>query len=143
MNTLLGVLLLVCIAAISMLCWYTRKLLMAKTRNIELQTDHLNLQHVTSLLPWINAQIERSTEVVLNQYVSRIDEKIVERKVPQETMNAIINSIRTHFYGTIPTGLSSFLFKYIDKRQIDILILTSFRRMNAGYFTLEVSNVAE
>ena len=108
-----------------------------KNKILSINEDSLTLKHVTTLMPWINVQVEKSTTVIFQNYVSLVERKILTKDIDQQTQNTIINSIRTHFYGTIPKSLSERLFKYVDQRQIDILIYTTFRKVNAGYFTIQ------
>ena len=131
------ILLIVCIV-----CGVVQTILVLRERKklLSLRIDSATLRHVTTLMPWINRQIEKSTEVIFQNYARLVDVKALERNITEEKQNEIINTIRTHFYGTIPKSLSETLFKYIDQRQIDILIYTSYRRENDGFFFVGSNN---
>lgn len=144
MNDILYIVLFIGVSTFSIALFvtiiYWIKLLRKKNNILDLRLDSAMLRYVTSLMPWINRQVEKSTEVIFQSYAHLVDIKELERTINEQTQTKIINDIRTHFYGTIPRSLSETLFKYIDQRQVDILILTSYRRMNDGFFTIKSQN---
>ena len=111
-------------------------LILQRIKNYKLTIDMKMLRHVTHLMPWIHAQITSSVEVTLLRYKIQVEKGELSKKINTEIYNSIINDIRTHFYGTIPKSLSEMLFKYLDRKQIEILMITEYRLQNNGFFTI-------
>ena len=107
-----------------------------KSKLLRINIDNKKLYHVTHLIPWIHKQIEKSTEVIVSKYMNDVQDKKIERELDPNIFVNMIKEVRDHFYGTIPKSLCHNLFEYIDSRQIDILVLTSFKRFNNNYFVI-------
>ena len=111
-----------------------------KANTTKVLYDAKILSHVTHLMPWIYAQLSKSVEITLDAYKLQVRRNIIKRDITMDTYNKIINDIRTHFYGTIPKSLSTNLFKYVDAKQIEILLLANYRLQNESYFTIVPNN---
>ena len=107
-----------------------------KGNYIKIQFDSKKLYHVTHLMPWIYAQLSKSVEVTLDIYRSQVKRNIIKRDINIDIYNKIISDIRIHFYGTIPKSLSTMLFKYVDTKQIEILLLREYYKQNEAYFNI-------
>lgn len=104
--------------------------------------DDTKLKYIQELLPYIANQIERSCQVIYLQYQTNVQFDKLKGNLDIYQYNQLIQDIRTHFYGIIPKSISgNELFKYIDPKQIDIMILNSFKvqnQMNDNFFKIEV-----
>lgn len=123
--TLTFILLIVC-----MIFRLLEKYFKVKSRYLEVIIDGKELRHVTRLMPWIYAQVAKSTEVVLDNYNDKVRANKFPKEINTEQYLEIISDIRTHFYGTVPKSLSDNMIRYISEKQIDILILAQFRKAN-------------
>lgn len=103
--------------------------------------DDTKLKYIQELLPYIANQIERSCQVIYLQYQTNVQFDKLKGNLDIYQYNQLIQDIRTHFYGIIPKSISgNELFKYIDPKQIDIMILNSFKvqnQMNDNFFKIE------
>ena len=98
--------------------------------------------HIIKFTPWIYRQIEASTNSVLSRYQFDVTSGSGSRKISKDEYNEIINTIRTHFYGSVPSGITKdMMFNYIDPNQIDILILNEFNKMNGGFLVINRDDV--
>lgn len=123
------------LAIILVSVFFTRYIYL-KCKNEELSIDRSRLQYITKLMPWIHAQIRRSVEVNVNSVIDSSKDSQT-KIVSQDEYIDLIQKIKTHFYGTIPTGLSDTLFKYITPKQIDILLLNAFNQYNSGFIKMK------
>lgn len=107
--------------------------------------DDTKLKYIQELLPYIANQIERSCQVIYLQYQTNVQFDKLKGNLDIYQYNQLIQDIRTHFYGIIPKSISgNELFKYIDPKQIDIMILNSFKvqnQMNDNFFKIEVGEI--
>ena len=110
---------------------YLGDLIDSKIEQIEIINDAKQLSHVTHLMPWILAQIAKSTAVVVDDYLIKVKTGKFPKEITREQYMQIIVDIRAHFYGTIPKSLSTNIHKYIDSKQIDLLILAQFGKANS------------
>jgi len=79
---------------------------------------------------------------VLSRYQFDVTSGSGSRKISKDEYNEIINTIRTHFYGSVPSGITKdMMFNYIDPNQIDILILNEFNKMNGGFLVINRDDV--
>lgn len=114
----------------------------ARAKINSINYDDTKLKYIQELLPYIANQIERSCQVIYLQYQTNVQFDKLKGNLDIYQYNQLIQDIRTHFYGIIPKSISgNELFKYIDPKQIDIMILNSFKvqnQMNDNFFKIEV-----
>lgn len=108
----------------------------SKYESIHIDLEKLNIVQV--LQPWIHSNIEKATEFVLQKYMVDASRERISKTLTTEQYTKLIYDIRSQFYGSIPTSVNTdYLFKYIDQKQIDILIVSAFRIYNDNYFTVK------
>lgn len=116
--------------------------IISKNKYLAILTDIKKFAHIIKFTPWIYRQIEASTNSVLSRYQFDVTSGSGSRKISKDEYNEIINTIRTHFYGSVPSGITKdMMFNYIDPNQIDILILNEFNKMNGGFLVINRDDV--
>ena len=137
-----NILLTVLILILAPLIYFLIKNQYIRAKINSINYDSIKLKYVQELLPYIANQIERSCQAIYLQYQSNVQLDKLKRNLNISQYNQFIQDIRTHFYGIIPKSISgNELFKYIDSKQIDIMILNSFKiqnQMNDNFFKIEV-----
>lgn len=119
------------------LSFYISRFLYFKAKKESILTDNETLNLVNILQPWIQSNIEKSTEFVIQMYMIEVNKGNLKKKISMNEYHKIIDDIKNHFYGSIPISVNiKFLSKYIDIRQIDILIHSAFRIYNDNFFTI-------
>lgn len=119
------------------LSFYISRFLYFKSKKESILTDNETLNLVNVLQPWIQSNIEKSTEFVIQMYMIDASKGNLKKKITMKEYHKIIDDIKNHFYGSIPISVNiKFLSKYIDIRQIDILIHSAFRIYNDNFFTI-------
>ena len=107
----------------------------------EINLDNIQLKYIQEFLPFIASQIERSTQIIYLQYQINVQLDKIKKNLTIEQYTQLIQDIRTHFYGITPKCMSGeYIFKYIDSKQIDIMILNTFKnqnQMNDNFFKIE------
>ena len=120
---------------------------LAQNQYIKLKINKINyddtkLKYIQEFLPYIAGQIERSTQAIYLQYQTNVQLNKIKKNLNINQYTQFIQDIRTHFYGITPKCISgNEMFKYIDSKQIDIMILNSFKiqnQINDNFFKIEV-----
>ena len=112
-------------------------LLKNKNSNELLICDKNKLELINILQPWIQANIEKAAEFIIQKYIIEVNRNRMKKEITPEIYQKMIYDIQSHFYGSIPMSVNSeFLFKYIDRKQIDILIISAFRIYNDDFFKI-------
>ena len=108
--------------------------IITKKKYLTVLTDIKKFAHIIKFTPWIYRQVEASTNSILSRYQYDVTSGNTSRKISKEEYTNIINAIRTHFYGSVPSGITKdMMFNYIDPNQVDILILNEFNKANSGF----------
>ena len=108
--------------------------IITKKKYLTVLTDIKKFAHIIKFTPWIYRQVEASTNSILSRYQYDVTSGNTSRKISKEEYTNIINAIRTHFYGSVPAGITKdMMFNYIDPNQVDILILNEFNKVNSGF----------
>ena len=110
----------------------------AKSKSESITTDMETLKLMQVLQPWIQQQVEKATEFVIQKYMVDASRERIKKTLTSEQYFKLIYDIQSHFYGSIPMAVNQdYLFKYIDKKQIDVLIVSAFRIYNDNFFTIQ------
>lgn len=113
------------------------KLLRSKTKYENIKIDKAKLELVNVIQPWIQSNIERATELTLQKYINEVNHDRMKRVITIDQYNNIKYDIESYLYGAIPTSVNNtFIFRYMNKNQIDILINSMFRTYNNNFFTI-------
>lgn len=127
----LKVLLIIIASAIA---WETTKLIRVAEKVCNEVYSNKKLQNAVTLMPYINAQAEKSAEFVINKNMSLVDRGLIKKVLSPQEYVKLIADTKTHFYGTIPHGISRDMNNYVAPKQIDVLILNAFQKINSGFF---------
>lgn len=130
-----------CVGIIGYISYHIVQLLNIRIKNYRLHNDAKELQHITHLMPWIYAQIAKSTGVIVDRYQVMANMDKFPKTITKEQYLQIIVDIRSHFYGTIPKTLVANIHSYVDPKQIDAYIIAQFGKSNDdGFFKIKTDS---
>ena len=112
----------------------------ANYHKFKLETNSIRYS-TSSLIPWIEQAIEKSADKVYQEYILRSQAGLIKKELSRDEYDNFINDVRSQFYGSIPENLLNTILKYIDLRQLEIMILSSFKYTNIKYdFYFKLNN---
>lgn len=139
MINILYCILATCVCSISIYAIYQiGKYFSTKSNSEAIAKDMETLKLIQILQPWIQQQVEKATEFVIQKYMVDASRERIKKTLTSDQYYKLIYDIQSHFYGSIPMAVNQdYLFKYIDKKQIDVLIVSAFRIYNDNFFTIQ------
>ena len=118
----------------SVIAWETTKLIRVLERVCNEAYSNKKLQNIVTLMPYVNAQAEKSAEFVVSKSIDMANRGLMKKTLDPRDYTKLILDTKTHFYGTIPHGISRDMNKSVAPKQIDVLILNAFQKINSGFF---------